>query len=298
MKKYRPTRYKEATPEVPVKKKNGWIYTVLIVFFALIFAVSLFFIVKDLLSENETSETINGVLSLKPVDKNGNGTNDGKTEENDPKAIYSLGDFSAFTSVNSDTVGWFYMPCNTSSRGLPIELPLLWKDLSDKNEQNFYLSHDFYGRKSDNGWVYISDACDGRDITKNRNLLIYGHARSYKMFGGLKNLNSDKAWQESADSHYIKISTPYEDSVWEIFSWHETTVYDNYWQTAFKNDAEFLEYANRVQSQDQLGCFTKFEFTKDDRIMTLSTCKTLNEDIRVAVHAKLIASVKRETTTE
>ena len=114
MKKYRPTRYKEATPEVPVKKKNGWIYTVLIVFFALIFAVSLFFIVKDLLSENETSETINGVLSLKPVDKNGNGTNDGKTEENDPKAIYSLGDFSAFTSVNSDTVGWFYMPCNTS----------------------------------------------------------------------------------------------------------------------------------------------------------------------------------------
>ena len=32
--------------------------------------------------------------------------------------------------------------------------------------------------------------------------------------------------------------------------------------------------------------------------MTLSTCKSLNEDIRVAVHAKLIASVKRETTTE
>ena len=55
MKKYRPTRYKEATPDVPVKKKNGWIYTVLIVFFALIFAVSLLFIVKDLLSEKETS---------------------------------------------------------------------------------------------------------------------------------------------------------------------------------------------------------------------------------------------------
>ena len=104
--------------------------------------------------------------------------------------------------------------------------------------------------------------------------------------------------QADADSHYIKISTPYEDSVWEIFSGHETTVYDNYWQTEFKDDAEFLEYANRVQSQDQLGCFTKFEFTKDDRIMTLSTCKSLNEDVRVAVHAKLIASVKRETTTE
>lgn len=286
MKRYEPTRYKDE----PMKKKGGWIYTVLIVLFAAVFCVSLFFIVKDLLADNQTGQTIDSVLSLKPVEKN-DASQDAAEVETDPRDVYSIGDFTSFTSENSDTVGWFYMPTNTSSKGLPIDLPMLWRD----GDSKYYLSHDFYKRDSENGWVYIAGECDGADLTKNRNLLVYGHARSYKMFGGLKNLNLDKEWQADADSHYIKISTPYEDSVWEIFSWHETDIYDFYWQTDFSSDAEFLEYANRIQSQDQLGCFTKFEFTAEDRIMTLSTCKTLNENVRVAVHAKLIVSVPRTT---
>ena len=135
-------------------------------------------------------------------------------------------------------------------------------------------------------------------VSENRNLLVYGHARSNQMFGGLKNLNLDTEWQANTDSHYIKISTPYENSVWEIFSWHETTVDDFYWQTSFSSDEEFLEFAYRVQGQDQLGCFSEFEFTAGDRIMTLSTCKGLDENVRVAVHAKLIVSEQRDLPEE
>lgn len=285
MSRFKASRYKEDAP----KKKGGWIYTVLIVFFAAVFCVSAFFIVKELLADSNTEQTLDSVLSMKPVEKNESSETVTETET-DPKAVYSIGDFSSFTAENTDTVGWFYMPTSTSSKGLPIDLPLLWRE----GDSKYYLTRDFYKRDSENGWVYIAGECSGNDITASRNLLIYGHARSYKMFGGLKNLNLDSAWKADPDSHYIKISTPYEDSVWEIFSWHETDIYDFYWQTDFASDAEFLEFANRVQSQDQLGCFTKFEFTAEDRIMTLSTCKTLDPNKRVAVHAKLIVSVPKE----
>lgn len=316
-KKYKPTRYKEPEkksdkgkrdfenavsetekaadeeknkPEAGRKKKNSWIFIVLIVFFAAVFVFSLVTLIKESLAEYETEKSVSKIQSLIPQVPE---KEEGPDLNLDPERVYSIPDFSDLMAANDDTIGWFYMPCYTSSTGLPIDIALLRGD-----DDLFYLSHDFYKKSSVNGWVYLSSDCNGEDITKNRNMLIYGHARSYKMFGGLKNLNLDKAWQENTDGHYIKISTPYEDSVWEIFSWHETTVDDFYWQTAFSSDEEFIGFAERVQSQDQLGCFKKFDFSAADRIMTLSTCKGLDENVRVAVHAKLIVSVPRDDKTE
>lgn len=316
-KKHKPTRYKEDEKDVTAetksaengvseqekdaasggkksgarrKKKNSWIFIVLIIFFSAIFVFSLVTLIRESLAEYETEKSVSKIQSLIP---NVPEKEDGVNLEIDPERVYSIADFSDLIAANDDTIGWFYMPCRTSSKGLPIDIALLRGD-----DDSFYLSHDFYKKSSVNGWVYLSSDCNGEDITKNRNMLIYGHARSYKMFGGLKNLNLDKAWQENPDGHYIKISTPYEDSVWEIFSWHETTVEDFYWQTSFSSDEEFVSFAERVQSQDQLGCFKTFTFAADDRIMTLSTCKGLDENVRVAVHAKLIVSVPRNDKTE
>lgn len=291
-KKYKPTRYLDEYPEKVVKISNkkgkSWIFIVLIIIFSAVFVASLLMILKETIADAKTDDVIKGVIALKSEVKPAPVPEPEPEVPIDPKEIYSIADFSPFEEVNSDTVGWFYLPCYTDSKGLPIDLPMLYS-----NDNSYYLSHNFYKEESVNGWLYIASECNGEDITKNRNTLIYAHARSYKMFGGLKNLNLDKAWQENKNNHYIKISTPYEDSVWEIFSWHETTVYDDYWQTAFSSDEEFLSFAQKVQGQDQLGCFSKFEFTAEDRVITLSTCKGLDENVRVAVHAKLIVSVPR-----
>ncbi len=325
-KKYKPTRYKESTPEENLsdsekdavenfegslsstpetgvsvsfenggkrgnKRKNSWIFIVLIVIFSLVFVFSLAVIIRETLAEYETEKSISNLQTLIPkVPEKEEPTPDVPI---DPTRIFSISDFSQLQAVNEDTIGWFYMPCYTESTGLPIDIALV-----HGNDDSFYLNHDFYKNESINGWVYVSSDCNGEDIRENRNLLVYGHARSNQMFGGLKNLNLDTEWQANTDSHYIKISTPYENSVWEIFSWHETTVDDFYWQTSFSSDEEFLEFAYRVQGQDQLGCFSEFEFTADDRIMTLSTCKGLDENVRVAVHAKLIVSEQRDLPEE
>ncbi len=298
-KDYKPARYKdgeEVTAEKKPKKKNSWLFIVLIIFFSAVFVVALSFIIKDFVSEKATEDTAKKTTDLVefigdiPSPEQNSDPVPGKPVVIDPTEIFSVKDFSELERTNSDTIGWFYMPCYTNSKGLPINLPML-----HTSEPSYYLSHNFYKQESVNGWLYVASECNGEDLRENRNTLVYAHARSYKMFGGLKNLNSDKLWQENRNSHFIKISTPYEDSVWEIFSWHETTVHDNYWQTSFSSDAEFLEYANRVQGQDQLGCFSSFEFTPEDRIITLSTCKGSNEDVRVAVHAKLIVSSPRDS---
>ena len=143
-KKYKPTRYKESTPEENLsdsekdavenfegsfsstpetgvsvsfenggkrgnKRKNSWIFIVLIVIFSLVFVFSLAVIIRETLAEYETEKSISNLQTLIPeVPEKEEPTPDVPI---DPTRIFSISDFSQLQAVNEDTIGWFYMPC-------------------------------------------------------------------------------------------------------------------------------------------------------------------------------------------
>ncbi len=194
-------------------------------------------------------------------------------------------DFSKLEARNDDTVAWICIPGNDSITGLPVDTAVV-----QTTDNSYYLSHSFDKSENVNGWIYADYRNNMTNITSNYNTIIYGHARSYRMFGGLKNLNETPDWYKNGYNHFVKITTPKDETIWQIFSWHETNVYYNYIQTDFANAQEFIDFANELQDKNELkGYFSTFEFTENSRIITLSTCKGSNPANRVAVHAVLVA---------
>lgn len=192
-------------------------------------------------------------------------------------------DFGALKSENPDTVAWIYWPTTAEVKGLPFNLPVVQGINND-----YYLTRSFDRSNSENGWVYADYRCDMEDLKSNRNTIFYGHARSYLIFGGLKYLNTKSKWQQDGYNHYIYVNTPTERSVWQVFSWYETTVDFNYISTYFSDDDAWITFLNTIQDKNTISAFERFEFNANDRIITLSTCKGNDENVRVAVHAVLV----------
>lgn len=196
-----------------------------------------------------------------------------------------VSNLKSLLKTNEDTVGWIYVPGSKSeAKGTPIDTAIV-----QTTDNEYYLTHTFDKKENINGWVYADYRCNLDSITSNYNTVIYGHARSYKMFGGLKDLDEAVEWYSNGNNHFIKINTFNDETVWQIFSWYETDVYYDYIKTDFMDSNDFIRFAYEVQSKNQIeGAFETFEFDENDRILTLSTCKGFDRAVRVAVHAKLV----------
>lgn len=194
-------------------------------------------------------------------------------------------DLDRCLEINSDTVGWFYFPGPSDVKGIPIDISIV-----QTTDNEYYLDHSFNGSENINGWVYMDYECTAAPITSNYNTVIYGHARSNRMFGGLKELYNTPKWYTNANNHFIKINTATEETVWQIFAWYETTTQFNYIRTSFASGDEFVTFANSLQDRNMISSFKPFTFSENDRILTLSTCKGYDKNMRVAVHAVLVKS--------
>ena len=191
--------------------------------------------------------------------------------------------FDSLKEQNPDTVAWMYWPTTTDVKGLPFN-----RQVVQSTNNDYYLNKSFDKSNNSNGWIYVDYRCNMKDLLDNRNTIIYGHARSYLMFGGLRYLNSKTKWQQDGNNHFIYINTPTERTVWQVFAWYETTTAFNYIRTYFSNDTDYVNFLNTLQSKNTISAFESFQFTADDRILTLSTCKGSNSDVRIAMHAVLV----------
>ncbi len=191
--------------------------------------------------------------------------------------------FENLKKQNPDTKAWMYWPSTADVRGLPFNMPVV-----QTKDNDYYLNHSYDKSSHANGWVYFDYRCELADIRANRNLIVYAHARSYQMFGGLRYLNTKTKWQQDGYNHFIYLNTPNGKAIYQLFSWYETTTAHNYIDTYFGSDAEYVAFLNDLQSRNTISAFEKFEFTGNDRILTLSTCIGSNSDARIAVHAVLV----------
>lgn len=185
-------------------------------------------------------------------------------------------DFTELLNKNKDTVGWIKV------NGTNINYPIV-----QTTDNSYYLTHAFDGSYNDAGWIYADYRNDMVNFDKNT--VIYGHSRlDTTMFGSLKNiLESD--WYNNKDNHIIKLSTPTENTLWQVFSVYTIEAESYYITTEFYSDEQYKTFLDTLKNRSNVS-FSATVNT-NDKILTLSTCKD-NFGNRVVMHAKLI---KKET---
>ena len=123
----------------------------------------------------------------------------------------------------------------------------------------------------------------------NQNTIIYAHSRyNGTMFGSLKNiLNS--SWYTNKENHIIRLSTPTENTMWQVFSVYTIAKESYYITPSFSTTESYQEFLNTIKGRSEVD-FSGMVNT-NDKVLTLSTCKD-NFGNRIVMHAKLI---KKET---
>ena len=230
----------------------------MILLFILVYSgIKIFKWYKDKTNNNEIAEQIKDTVIVK--------------DENEDKEEYII-DFSKLKEQNNETVAWIKVN-NTN-----IDYPIVKADNND-----FYLNHSFDKNKNSAGWIF-ADYRNKFDNT-DKNLVIYGHnMRDDSMFGSLKwVINED--WYNNEDNKYITLITENETQVYEVFSVYQIEKEDYYLQTEFSDDNNFEQFVNTIKKRSIKEFNT--DVSKDDNILTLSTCAN-NNKYRVVLHAKKI----------
>lgn len=195
--------------------------------------------------------------------------------ENDTKKTndsYLNVNLNYYINKNSETVGWIKI------EGTNINYPIV-----QHKDNDYYLEHDFYKRKTNVGWIFADYRNDLN--TLNNNTIIYGHNLINRtMFGEIPNFLKE-SWLNKKNKPYIKLSTKTTNSVWEIFSIYKTEPTVEYLQAQFNSIENYKEFLNNITKKSKKNFNINVEPT--DKIITLSTCDDTG-NYRVAVHAKLI----------
>ena len=186
--------------------------------------------------------------------------------------------FNELLNKNSDTVGWIEV------KGTNINYPVV-----QTNNNEYYLNHAFDKTKNDAGWVFMDYRNDAQNF--DQNTIIYAHSRYNKtMFGSLKNILSS-SWYNNKNNHIIRMSTPTENTMWQVFSVYTIQAESYYITPNFSDTNSYQTFLNTLKSRSEVQFSANLN--TNDKILTLSTCQD-NFGHRVVMHAKLI---KRETRT-
>jgi len=180
-------------------------------------------------------------------------------------------DFSKLKETNSSTKGWIYVS------GTNVNYPFV-----QHSNNKFYLNHSFDKTYNSSGWVFADyrNKLDGTD----KNIIIYAHGRlDNSMFGSLRNIVKKK-WYNNTNNHIVKISTETENTLWQVFSVYKIPTTNDYIQTVFYSDEEYLNFLNKLKDRSKFNFKTTVSST--DQILTLSTC--YDDYDKVVLHAKLI----------
>ena len=186
-------------------------------------------------------------------------------------------DFNELKKKNSDTVGFIKV------NGTNVNYPIV-----QTADNSYYLKHAFDKSSNSAGWVFA----DYRNnmVNFDRNTVIYGHSRSNQtVFGSLKKV-LNKSWYGNKDNHIIKLSTPTENTLWQIVSIY-TIKPESYYITTKFSDSQFKEFVKTIKDRSEI----EFSGTlsENDKVLTLSTCDDVARTTRLLIHAKLIKLDKR-----
>ena len=266
------------------KKKlrfRKWVIVVFLIFFLSIFVFSAYQVFSWHADNQKTEDLEKNIIDTTKVKEKKD--NDNTENVNPPEDISNdywdyikmnllEVDFIELLKKNPDTVGWIEV------KGTNINYPIV-----QTTDNSYYLTHAFDKTNNEAGWVFMDYRND--PINFNQNTIVYAHSRlTGTMFGSLKNiLNS--SWYTNKDNYIIRLSTPTENTMWQVFSVYTIPKESYYITPSFNSSESYGEFLNTMKSRSEVEFSA--EVNTNDKILTLSTCKD-NFGNRVVMHAKLI----------
>ena len=187
--------------------------------------------------------------------------------------------FKDLLQKNNETVAWIKVN-NTNVNYSVVQ----------HNDNEYYLKHDFNKQNNSNGWVYGDYRADFEYF--GTNTILYAHNMTNRtMFGSLAWCLKE-SWYKNEDNHYIKLSTPYSNTIWKIFSIYTIKPEVYYLKTYFKNNEEHQEFLNTIKNRSIYNFNLEEDLTTDNKILTLSTCSDDGKK-RIVIHAVMIKAEYR-----
>ena len=198
-----------------------------------------------------------------------------ETEDQGEKKEELIGpqiDFAGLKEINPDVVGWIQM------EALDVSYPIV-----KGTDNDHYLHYTFEGQKNAAGAIFM-------EYTNNSNFedcntIIYGHnMKNGSMFGTFRTLHEP----ENLTSPYLWICLPDKSYRYEIFTVHTTSATGDTYTLFSAPDDQFTQYLNKMRDASEFPVGTAP--TKDDKIITLSTC-TGNDATRFVIQARRLPEV-------
>lgn len=246
------------------ERKNSKIWLTLFIVFLVVLAIGIVILARQYFIKKSSDDTYEDMQNVV------NSAEEEDTEEEED-ILAKLGitipqknlDWDALHEENEDIYAWIYVPDAT------VDYPVL----QHPSDNSFYLNHTIDGAEGIQGCIYTEDY-NKKDFTDSHTV-IYGHnLKDQTMFSSLHNFEDEKLVEEN---HFIFIYTEEDVYVYEIFAAYEFPaihLLDNY---ELDNEYVYEQYIRDVLNMDTTNARVAnirhdIEVTKEDRILTLSTC--------------------------
>lgn len=180
-------------------------------------------------------------------------------------------DLGKAKELNGDITAWLYSPDTV------IDYPVCYGE-----DNKYYLTHLADGKYNRNGCLFID--CNNEKNFSDKNTLIYGHhMNSGAMFASLVKYKG----QEYYNEHPVMYLT-LKDAVYklELFSGYVTSSASSAYDKVFATDTDYTAWLKTIAKQSDFQPEPMI-LTKEDRIVTLSTCAYDFQNARYMVHGRL-----------
>ena len=204
-----------------------------------------------------------------------------KTAKVDPKQFTGVVDWNALKNVNPDVQGWLYQ------KGTVINYPVV-----QGTDNDTYLHTRFDKQWSGGGTLFVD--CRMEKDFKGFNSIIYGHhMKDGSMFRSIRGYTKEDGYYDKHKT--LELATPHGNYHLVVFSAFITKATDEDTYKMTYDEAEKQAYIDRAWERSELPITrNSVDVTKNDRLVTLSTCAYDYEEARYIVMCKMVPWTKAE----
>ena len=204
-----------------------------------------------------------------------------KTAKVDPKQFTGVVDWKALKKVNPDVQGWLYQ------KGTVINYPVV-----QGTDNETYLHTRFDKQWSGGGTLFVDYRMEKG--FKGFNSIIYGHhMKDGSMFRSIRGYTKEEGYYDKHKT--LELATPHGNYHLVVFSAFITKATDENTYKMTYDEAEKQAYIDRAWERSELPITRdSVDVTKDDRLVTLSTCAYDYEEARYIVMCKMVPWTKAE----
>ena len=208
-----------------------------------------------------------------------------KTAKVDPKQFTGVVDWKALKKVNPDVQGWLYQ------KGTVINYPVV-----QGTDNDTYLHTRFDKQWSGGGTLFVD--CRMEKDFRGFNSIIYGHhMKDGSMFRSIRGYTKEDGYYDKHKT--LELATPHGNYHLVVFSAFITKATDEDTYKMTYADPAKQSYIDRAWERSELP-LTKdsVDVTKNDRLVTLSTCAYDYEEARYIVMCKMVPWTKAEVQAD